>query len=73
MLSYVSNGGYGMTDTEKEMFEAYEDSVVNQYCEAHPDYTAPAETEAEPDYASMPLWKLVSYGPAIANKYIQKN
>lgn len=71
--SYVSNGGYGMTDTEKEMFEAYEDSVVNQYCEAHPDYTAPAETEAEPDYASMPLWKLASYGPAIANKYIQKN
>ena len=47
--SYVSNDGYGMTDAEKKMFEAYEDSVVEQYCEAHPDYIVPAETEAEPN------------------------
>lgn len=69
--SFVNDGGlYYMTDEEKAMFQAVEDSIVAQYCEAHPDYVVPEKAEEEPDYASMPMWQLEKHGSEIANKYI---
>ena len=68
---YVTDGGFNMLQSEKDMFKAVEQNIVTKYLTAHPDYVAPVKEDEEPDFMTMPVWKLESYGPSVAIPYLE--